>query len=153
MHLTTKGQYGTRAMLDLSLHYRQGPQTIDAIAARQEIPKKYLEQVMLLLKSALLVSSVRGRQGGYQLARPPERITLGEVVRATDGPLAPISCVSQTAYRPCTCNDETTCALRLTWLEVRAAIAQVLDNTTLAEVAKRSADLAAGQGDQFMYYI
>lgn len=153
MHLTTKGQYASRAMLDLSLHFDEGPQSIEVIAQRQDIPKKYLEQVLLSLKSARLVYSARGRQGGYLLARPPELITLGEIIRATDGPLAPISCVSQTAYRPCTCPDQSRCALRPTWLEVRNAIAQVLDNTTMADLVERNSHFASGQSDEPMYYI
>ena len=153
MHLTTKGQYASRAMLDLSLHFDEGPQSIEIIAQRQDIPKKYLEQVLLSLKSARLVYSARGRQGGYLLARPPELITLGEIIRATDGPLAPISCVSQTAYRPCTCPDQSRCALRPTWLEVRNAIAQVLDNTTMADLVERNSHFAGGQPDEPMYYI
>ena len=153
MHLTTKGQYASRAMLDLSLHFDEGPQSIEIIAQRQDIPKKYLEQVLLSLKSARLVYSARGRQGGYLLARPPELITLGEIIRATDGPLAPISCVSQTAYRPCTCPDQSRCALRPTWLEVRNAIAQVLDNTTMADLVERSLQCGGGLPDEPMYYI
>lgn len=153
MHLTTKGQYASRAMLDLSLRFNEGPQSIEVIAQRQDIPKKYLEQVLLALKSARLVYSARGRQGGYLLSRPPELITLGEIIRATDGPLAPISCVSQTAYRTCTCPDQSRCVLRPTWLEVRNAIAEVLDKTTLADLVERAAAMPISPPDEPMYYI
>ncbi len=153
MHLTTKGQYATRAMLDLGQHYQEGPVATEDIARRQAIPKKYLEQVLLVLKGARLVHSVRGRQGGYRLARPPEEITVGEIVRVTDGPLAPISCVSQTAYRPCTCPDERSCGFRPLWLRVREAIAAVLDNTTLAEIMQQTAQLQATDESGPMYYI
>jgi Rrf2 family protein len=153
MNLTTKGEYASRAVLDLALRYEQGPAKIEEIARRQHIPKKYLEQVLLALKSAGLVYSVRGRDGGYQLARPPEEITLGEIIRATDGPLAPISCVSQTAYRPCTCPDETTCALRMVWLEVRNAIADVLDRTSMAAICQQCEQLQMQRAPAYMYYI
>lgn len=153
MNLTTKGEYASRAVLDLAIHYEQGPARIEDIARRQHIPKKYLEQVLLALKNAGLVYSVRGRDGGYQLARPPEEIMLGEVIRATDGPLAPISCVSQTAYRPCTCPDPATCGLRTVWMEVRDAIAEVLDHTSMATIRRRCEELQRQHQPALMYYI
>ncbi len=153
MNLTTKGQYASRAILDLSARYQEGPVTIEEIAERQAIPRKYLEQVLLMLKSAGLVHSVRGRQGGYRLSRPPEQVTLGEVIRATDGPLAPISCVSQTAYRPCTCPSQETCGLRTVWMEVREAIAGVLDHTSMEAIRRRTEQLQQAQPDAPMYYI
>ncbi len=153
MNLTAKGQYASRAMLDLAIHYEHGPVKIEDIARRQDIPKKYLEQILRTLTGAGLVYSVRGCHGGYRLARPPAEITLGEVIRVTDGPLAPISCVSQTAYRPCTCPDEAACGLRTVWLEVRNAIAHVLDHTSMAAICRRCEQLQDQRMDVPMYYI
>jgi Rrf2 family protein len=113
------------------------------IAERQQIPVKFLEQILLTLKNAGLLRSRAGVGGGYYLARPPAEITLGQVARTLDGPLAPIPCVSQMAYERCVCDDENTCGLRLAMLDVRNAIADILDNTTLADVAARSVQAQA----------
>lgn len=110
---------------------------IKDIAEREKIPAKFLEQILLTLKNAGLLHSKMGVGGGYYLARPPDEITLGHVVRVLDGPLAPIRCVSQMAYEPCGCPDERTCGLRLVMLDVRNAIARLLDGTTLADVLER----------------
>jgi Rrf2 family protein len=107
------------------------------IAERQHIPAKFLEQILLTLKNAGLLHSRMGIGGGYYLARPAEEISLGQVVRVLDGPLAPIRCVSQMSYEPCGCPDEETCGLRLVMLDVRNAIADILDRTTLADVTRR----------------
>lgn len=108
-----------------------------AIAEREQMPIKFLEQILLTLKNAGLLQSRMGVGGGYYLARPAAEITLGQIVRVLDGPLAPIRCVSKMAYQPCACPDETTCGLRLVMLDVRNAIADILDNTTLADVTQR----------------
>jgi Rrf2 family protein len=110
---------------------------IKAIAEREQIPAKFLEQILLSLKNAGLLHSKMGVGGGYYLAKPPEEITLGQIVRVLDGPLAPINCVSHMAYEPCGCPDEETCGLRLVMLDVRNAIADILDNTSLADVSAR----------------
>jgi Rrf2 family protein len=115
----------------------QGMLQIREIADRQKIPAKFLEQILLTLKNAGLLQSRMGVGGGYYLARPPQEITLGHIVRVLDGPLAPLRCVSQMAYEPCGCPDEKTCGLRLVMLDVRNAIADMLDNTTLADVSAR----------------
>jgi Rrf2 family protein len=111
--------------------------SIKEIAENENIPAKYLEQIMLELKNSGLLGSKMGIGGGYYLTRPAEKIRLGEIVRELDGPLAPIRCVSEMAYEKCDCPDETTCGLRMTMQEVRDAIASVLDNTTLASVAQK----------------
>ncbi len=139
MKLTKRGEYGLKALLDLAS--RADPQAatqIKDIAKRQQIPVKFLEQILLTLKNAGILRSRAGLGGGYYLAKEPGDITLGQVVRLLDGPLAPISCVSQLAYERCVCEDEETCGLRLAMLDVRNAIAEILDQTTLAEVAARS---------------
>lgn len=107
------------------------------IAERERIPVKFLEQILLALKNAGLLGSRSGAGGGYYLARSADQITLGQIVRVLDGPLAPIRCVSKVAYEPCACPDENTCGLRLVMLDVRNAISDILDQTTLVDVARR----------------
>jgi Rrf2 family protein len=120
---------------------------IKDIAEREKIPAKFLEQILLTLKNAGMLQSKMGIGGGYYLAHPPESISLGHIVRVLDGPLAPIRCVSQMAYEPCGCPDEESCGLRLTMLDVRNAISDVLDRTTLADVLDRveAARMASNQ--------
>jgi len=100
------------------------------------IPIKFLEQIMQLLKEEGFVESRRGKFGGYRLARPSAKITVGSVVRVIDGPLAPIGCVSHTAYEKCSCPDEVHCGLRMLMLDVRNAIAGILDRYSLADVVE-----------------
>ena len=107
------------------------------IAARENIPAKFLEQIMLTLKNAGVLHSKSGVGGGYYLARPPAEITLGQIFRILDGPVAPTKCVSQMAYELCGCPDEQTCGLRLAMGDVRNAIADILDKTSLADVTDR----------------
>jgi len=110
---------------------------IKDISERENIPTKFLEQILLALKNAGLLQSKMGFGGGYHLARPASEINLGQIVRVLDGPLAPIRCVSQMAYEPCDCPDEQTCGLRMVMGDVRNAIANILDNTSLADVTIR----------------
>jgi Rrf2 family protein len=110
---------------------------IKEIAEREQISAKFLEQILLTLKNAGLLHSKMGLGGGYYLARPASEITLGQIFRTLDGPVAPIKCVSQMSYEPCGCPDEQTCGLRLVMGDVRNAIADILDNTSLADVVKR----------------
>ena len=140
MRLSKRGEYGLRAMIILADVQKNSPTgmiQIKEISAREEIPTKFLEQILLALKNAGLVHSKMGVGGGYYLARAPKEITLGQIVRTLDGPLAPIKCVSQMAYEPCGCPDEETCGLRMIMGDVRNAISSILDNTTLAAVIKR----------------
>jgi Rrf2 family protein len=138
MKLSKRGEYGLRAMIAMAvLQPEYEVVQSKQIAAREQIPAKYLEQILLALKNAGLLNSRMGIGGGYYLARPPETITLGEIARVLDGPLAPIRCVSQMAYEPCGCPDEETCGLRLVMLDVRNAVANILDNTSLADVTAR----------------
>jgi len=143
MPISTKGEYAARALLHLALAYGAGaPVKTADIAQQQSIPKKYLEQILLLFKKEGFVRSKPGLNGGYSLARPPGQITMAQVVRAVDGPLAPVRCVSKTAYARCTCAVEATCALRTVWQEARDAVAQVLEDITLEEVAARARSMA-----------
>lgn len=136
MRLSKRSEYGLRALQDLAAHHGQGPVRAQDLAEVNRIPVKFLEQILLTLKHADIVRSHRGPQGGYTLSRPPAEITLGQVVRILDGPLAPISCASRTAYEPCSCPDETRCGLRRVMLQVRDAVADIMDRTTLADVVK-----------------
>ena len=110
---------------------------IREISESEQIPAKFLEQILLSLKNSGLVHSRMGVGGGYHLARPAREITMGQIVRILDGPLAPVKCVSQMAYEPCGCPDEQTCGLRLVMGDVRNAIADILDRTTLEDVMLR----------------
>jgi len=151
--ISSRAKYATRALLDLTLHYEEGPVQIHDVAERQQIPPKYLEQILLLLKRFGFVQSRKGPGGGYFLAHPPAEITLGAVVRALEGPLAPISCVSVTGYRECGCPDPETCGLRAAWKEARDALAAVLDSTTFADLRARHEALRAHQVDALDYVI
>lgn len=140
MRLSKRGEYGLRAMISITLATRESPSSvvqIKGIAQREKIPAKFLEQILLTLKNAGILHSRMGVGGGYYLARPPAKITLGQIIRTLDGPLAPIRCVSQMAYEPCGCPDERTCGLRMVMADVRNAITDILDKTTLADVTKR----------------
>ena len=110
---------------------------IKEISQQEQIPGKFLEQILLSLKNVGLLHSKMGVGGGYRLAKPPAEISLGQIVRILDGPLAPVKCVSQMAYEPCGCPDEETCGLRLVMGDVRNAIASLLDGTSLADVTQR----------------
>jgi len=146
MRLSKRGEYGLRAMINLAQAQKDSPTgmvQIKEISAREQIPSKFLEQILLALKNAGLVHSKMGVGGGYYLARAPKEITLGQIVRTLDGPLAPVKCVSQMAYEPCGCPDEETCGLRMAMGDVRNAIANVLDKTTLLTVTNR---VAAARG-------
>jgi Rrf2 family protein len=140
MRLSKRGEYGLRAMINLANAQNQSPGEmvqIKDISTMEKIPAKYLEQILLALKNAGLLQSRMGIGGGYYLARQPEDINLGQIIRILDGPLAPIRCVSHMAYEPCGCPDERTCGLRMVMGDVRNAIADILDNTTLADVTER----------------
>lgn len=141
MRLSKRGEYGLRAMIMLAAPAKDGASLpmvqIKEIAEREQISAKFLEQILLTLKNAGLLHSKMGVGGGYYLSRPAGEITLGQVFRTLDGPVAPVKCVSQMAYEPCGCPDERTCGLRLVMGDVRNAIADILDNTSLADVVER----------------
>ena len=145
MRLSKRGEYGLRAMIALAepAKTNSSPQImqIKEIALREAISAKFLEQILLALKNNGLLHSKMGVGGGYYLARSANEITLGQIFRVLDGPVAPIKCVSQMAYEPCGCPDEETCGLRLAMGDVRNAIADILDNTSLADVVKRQGSL------------
>ncbi|HOB08696.1 MAG: Rrf2 family transcriptional regulator [Limnochordia bacterium] len=129
MRISTRGEYGVRAMLDLALHSAEGPVPLSAIAARQDISEHYLEQLISALRKAGLVVSFRGAQGGYQLAKPPEEITISEIIRTLEGPIAPMHCV-EGAHADC--HHVELCATRMLWQKLQASMEEVLSKTTLA---------------------
>jgi len=140
MRFSKKSEYALRALIELTEHYNRKLLQRHEIGKKQNIPVEYLEQILLTLKNAGLLTSRRGVGGGYSLLKDPETITLGQVIRMLDGPLAPIACVSKTAYQKCQdCPhaDTKNCPIQSVMLEVRNAIADILDNYRLSDFAAR----------------
>ncbi|HEY5909046.1 MAG TPA: Rrf2 family transcriptional regulator [Verrucomicrobiae bacterium] len=137
MKLSLRGEYALRALLVLGLKYGEGVVRIQAISDHQNIPKRFLEQILNDLKSAGVVQSKRGIAGGYKLAKDPTQITLAEVVRHVEGALAPVSCVSENFYERCSCPDESRCAIRSVMKEIRDAIVAIAGRVTVAELCDR----------------
>jgi len=136
--ISKRTQYGLKAVLALGRKYREGPVLIATLAKEEDIPIKFLELILLDLKNNGILESKKGPGGGYLLSRPPSRITIGSVIRFMEGPLAPLSCASESAYRPCEeCKDVECCGTRIIMREVRDAIAAVLDSTTLHDVVQK----------------
>lgn len=144
MKISYKGDYALKAVLDLSFHYRQ-EQVVPLvdIAARQNVPVKYLEQIMLVLKGAGVVESKRGIGGGFMLRRPPQEITVGEIVRLMDGPTEPISCGKH--QHDGSCGEESSCALREIWITVAEATSQVIDRVNFSQLMQRTLDIRERQ--------
>ena len=134
MRISKRTDYALRALFTLVDHYGGTPIPIRELARRNDVPKRFLEQIMLALKSQGWVDSTAGIRGGYVLARNPDKITMGEVVRHFDGILAPIDCVSVTGYRRCT--QEPVCRFRRVFFDARNYVANLMDRSTLADVAK-----------------
>ena len=134
MRISRKTDYALRALFTLVDHFGGVPIPIREMARRNDVPKKFLEQIMLQLKAQGWVDSVAGIRGGYVLAKSPSKITMGEVVRHFDGILAPIDCVSVTGYKRC--SQEPVCKFRRVFLDARNFVAGVMDKATLAEIAK-----------------
>jgi Rrf2 family protein len=139
MRLSKKGEYAVRALVEIGFESHLRPNSliqISTVAQRTNIPEKFLEQILLALRNGGVLKSKRGVEGGYSLGKEPDAITLGEVIRLLDGPLAPIPCVSETAYEPCSCPDQESCGLHIAMKEVRNAIAGILDQYTLTRLIK-----------------
>ena len=143
--LSAKAKYGLNAAVRLAGEPQARAVLGADLATKDRIPKKFLEQILLDLKHRGLLQTRRGRHGGYLLTRPPGEITVGEIVRALDGPIAPISCVSQTAHvKACEeCSDEATCGTHLVMQQVRDSMSRILDSTTLADVVRMVAAASA----------
>src|SRR5213595_1346843 len=141
MKLSLRGEYALRALLVLGLNYKQSVLRIQSISQQQNIPKRFLEQILNDLKSAGVVESKRGVAGGYRLARPPEEISLATVIRHIEGALAPVSCVSERFYEKCSCPNEERCAIRTVMKEIRDAVVQIAERVTIADLCERSRKL------------
>jgi Rrf2 family cysteine metabolism transcriptional repressor len=137
---STKGEYGVRLMVQLGRRFGAGPASLTEIAASEDLPRAYLEQLAFVLRDAGLVISTRGAHGGYSLARSPETITMTEVLRALEGPLAPMICATDDPAHAIDCDRTATCTVNFLWIRVRDAIAGALGTMTLADlVPPRSA--------------
>lgn len=134
MKLSRKSDYALRSLVTLGDRYGEGPVSIRELAEKNDVPQRFLEQIMLDMKKLGWVKSVAGRIGGFQLAKRPEELTMGQVVRHFDGVLAPIACVSSTHYEPCT--QENVCRFRRILLDIRNYTSRVMDQATLAIVMK-----------------
>ena len=133
MKVSTRGEYGMRAMVALAREYGNGPVALTSVAHDSSVPAAYLEQPMGVLRRSGLVASTRGAHGGYQLARAPEDIRVGEIYRVLEGPVAPMDCVSEVEPEEL-CPFLDGCATRVVWLKVRDSIVEALDSTTLADL-------------------
>ena len=133
-------------MVQLGRHYGAGPSSLAEIATVEDLPRAYLEQLAFVLRDAGLVSSTRGARGGYTLARPPAEIPMSEILRALEGPLAPMICATDAADHDLVCDRTSTCTVNFLWIRVRDAIAGALDTMTLADlVPPRRLSGAIGQ--------
>lgn len=143
MRLSTRGRYGLRAMYDLALHYGEGPIPLKATAERQGVSEHYLEQLAACLRRAGLITSSRGAQGGYELARHPWEITIGDVVRALEGALDPAECVSEDGPTDA-CGRADECTMRLVWKKLKDCMNRVLDSISLQDLCQETATLRSG---------
>lgn len=141
MKLSVRGEYALRALLVLGLNYDQPVVRIQTISEQQNIPKRFLEQILNDLKSAGVVRSKRGMAGGYRLSRRPEEVSLALAVRHIEGALAPVSCVSERFYEKCSCPDESRCAIRSVMKEVREAVVKIMERVTVADLCRRARQL------------
>ena len=131
---STKGEYGVRLMVQLGRHFGTGPASLAEIAAEEDLPRAYLEQLVMSLRDAGLVVSTRGAHGGYELSREPQTIRMGEILRALEGPIAPMICATDDPEHATNCDRSARCTVNLLWVRVRDAIAGTLDGMTLAEL-------------------
>lgn len=151
MKLTKRGEYGLKALLALACVYGQRTLSLREISEQEKLPVKFLEQIMMVFKRNNFVDSVKGKHGGYALARPPAEIKLGEVIRSVDGPLSPIATAEEIAKR--IQKDERNPGLYSAFLDVRNAISEILDHKSLADVCTKSLELLNSKETRQMYYI
>ncbi|MCX7922902.1 MAG: Rrf2 family transcriptional regulator [Clostridia bacterium] len=149
MKLSTKGRYGVKAMLDLAIHNSEGHISLKSIAERQDLSENYLEQLFATLRKAGIVKSIRGAQGGYTLAQSPENITVGSILRALEGSLAPVECVTES--EPTQCERSGACVTKLIWERIRDRVNEVVDSITLEDLVDQYRKL--NTKDEFIYYI
>ena len=134
MSFSTKGEYGVRLMVQLGRRYGTGPASLAEMAADEDLPRAYLEQLVMSLRDAGLVASTRGAHGGYELSREPSAIAMGEVLRALEGPIAPMFCASEDPEHAITCDRSARCTVNVLWVRVRDAVTGALDSMTLADL-------------------
>lgn len=146
MRLSTKGRYGVMAMVELAQSYGQGPMPLKTVAQRTGFSEMYLEQLMGPLRKAGLVQGLRGVSGGYQLASPPEKISVGQIIRALEGSLAPVSCVAEDANDE-SCRRAGCCSTQWVWAKVRDGINQVVDGITLQDMVDRQSQALSALGE------
>jgi len=153
--ISKRTQYGLKALVALGQRYGEGPVLIATLASEEHIPLKFLEGILLDLKGRGVLDSKKGKGGGYQLSRPPSTITMGSIIRLLEGPLAPLPCASETAFKACEeCQDVEHCGIRIVMRQVRDAIADVLDKTTLADLIRQvEASKQSGARLPLMYHI
>ena len=149
MKLSTKGRYGLKAMLDLAVHNCEGQVVLKSIAERQGISENYLEQLFAILKKAKLVRSLRGSQGGYTLGASADKISVGDILRALEGSLAPVECVAED--RPASCSRYKNCVTKGIWEKIRDSINTVIDSTTLENLVDEYCK--SRNQDDYTYYI
>lgn len=135
MKLSTKGRYGLRAILDIALHQDEGNISISAISERTGITVNYLEQLISKLRKAGIVISIRGAQGGYQLAKEMDMISVGDILRALEGDLAPVSCISDSEDE---CTSSNLCVAKLVWQRINDSISEAVDTFMLSELVSQS---------------
>src|SRR6187397_1623605 len=155
MKLTKKGEYALRALIQLGIAEKLGRDVVSVseLAESENLPYKFIENILQELRKDGYVESKRGKEGGCRLAKPMKDITIGEVVRLIDGRLAPIGCASETDYEKCTCPDEVHCGLRMLMIDVRNAIAQILDRYTLDDVVSVTIRKMQRDGVEHPYQI
>ena len=150
MKITRKGEYALEALLDLAFLYGEKTLTLRELSVKNRIPYKFLEQIMMVLKRNGFVESIKGKFGGYTLARSPKSISVGEVVRAIDGSLSPLATTPEIKKRA---KQDNHPGLYVTFLEARDAVAEILDQRSLADVCEKSLELGGSKSTYQMYYI
>jgi len=149
--ISKKTKYALNALVYLARRQHKSPILISEIAENERIPQKFLEQILLGLKNNGILQSKKGKGGGYFLSRPAQEIMLGKVIRIFDGPLAPVSCVSQTAYMKCAeCRDDSCCGIRMVMKDVREAISNILDKTSLADSLRLGDEAVQNKATNFI---
>jgi Rrf2 family protein len=152
--ISKKTKYALKALQYLAVHHKDGPVLISKLSEKERIPKKFLESILLELNKNGILESKKGKRGGYFLRKAPKEVTLGQVMRILEGPLAPLPCASQTAYRRCDeCVDEKICAIRMVMKDVRDATARILDSTTLEDVLEMVESAQTEGSKTLMFHI
>ena len=136
LHFSTRGEYGVRLMVELARHHGTGPVSLTEMAGHEDLPRPYLEQLVISLREAGLVTSTRGAHGGYELARDAAEIRMSQVLQALEGPIAPMICASEDPLHAGACERTGFCNVNLLWVRVRDAVVGALDSLTLADLAR-----------------